>query len=160
MPAQPKHLAPGEGTITPGVGGDRYIAKVRSAETQGQLCVYELHVQPGNGPPLHVHRREDETFVILQGECSVWDGAAGKGIKAGPGDTVFAPRDVPHTFKNTGAGMLRVMVIATPGALDAFFQGIGEAGPDGREPDDQTMIRRIIGLAPEYGMEVLGPNPL
>lgn len=160
MPAQPKHLAPGQGDRTPGVGGDQYIAKVRSAETHGQLCVYELHVQPGNGPPLHVHRREDETFLILEGECSVWDGAAGKAIKAGPGDTVFAPRDVPHTFKNTGTGTLRAMLIATPGAIDDFFQATGKAGPDGRPPDDQTMIQRIISSAPGYGMEILGPNPL
>jgi oxalate decarboxylase/phosphoglucose isomerase-like protein (cupin superfamily) len=34
----------------------------------------EVEVQPGNGPPPHIHHREDETFYVLDGNSSFLHG--------------------------------------------------------------------------------------
>ena len=39
--------------------------------SQGRLAVVEIEGRRGDMPPLHVHRREDEVFYVLDGELSV-----------------------------------------------------------------------------------------
>lgn len=155
---QAKHLPPGKGRVLPGPGGDRYVVKVQSSETAGHMSVHEVIVGPGSGPPLHVHQREDEVFVIMEGQCAFW--ADGQIIDARPGDTVFAPRKVPHTFKNPGTGVLRMTVMVSPGTLDGFFEGMGAPGADGQPATEEEIVRRIVATAGDYGIELLGPNPL
>jgi len=58
-------------TLQPGIGkslwvlGDLYTFKVVGEETGGAIAVLEVQVQPQNGPPPHIHHREDETFYVL-----------------------------------------------------------------------------------------------
>jgi uncharacterized cupin superfamily protein len=47
--------------------GDLYTFKV----TGEALSVTELTAFPQNGPPPHIHQREDESFWVLDGEFSV-----------------------------------------------------------------------------------------
>ncbi len=60
-------LAAGEGRST-WVVGDRYTIKASGEETGGTFALIEALVTPGNGPPPHIHNREDEAFYILEGE--------------------------------------------------------------------------------------------
>ena len=48
-------------------------------------------------PPLHVHRRDDETFYVLEGELTLF--VPGEQIVLGPGQAALAPRDVPHAYR-------------------------------------------------------------
>ncbi len=51
----------------------------------------------GFSPPRHVHTREDEVFLVLDGDvCFDVDGER---RAAGPGTTVYMPRGVPHSFR-------------------------------------------------------------
>ena len=77
--------------------------KVKSQETRGAYSVLESVVQPSTGPEPHRHSREDEGFYILEGQYEFRVGA--QVIKAGPGDFLFAPRNVPHTYKNVGTAI-------------------------------------------------------
>ena len=61
--------------------------------------------------PLHVHHREDETFIVLEGEIEFNIG--GQRIEAGPGTTVFGPRDVPHAYI-VRKGPSRMLFLFTP----------------------------------------------
>ncbi|MCH7686334.1 MAG: cupin domain-containing protein, partial [Planctomycetes bacterium] len=47
---------------TIGIVGDIYRFLVTGEETDGRYAMFEATVLPGGGPPLHLHRREDETF--------------------------------------------------------------------------------------------------
>ena len=58
------------------------------------------HAPPGGGPPPHTHRREAETFSVVEGECSILVGDAW--ITAGVGDFVDVPRGTVHCFQNQG----------------------------------------------------------
>src|SRR6476620_9336101 len=60
------------------------------------VMVTEQTAPRGSGSPLHIHHNEDEWFYVLEGELTIW--CDGTTIVAGPGDFVFGPRDLPHTF--------------------------------------------------------------
>src|SRR5437899_12455193 len=84
-----------------------------SAETTGGRVAVIEHLAPhGAGSPLHVHRREDEWFYVIEGELTFWVG--GTVIEAPAGAFVFGPRDVPHTFMVTSAEDARFMLVAEP----------------------------------------------
>ncbi|MER3447946.1 MAG: hypothetical protein C4291_14450 [Candidatus Dadabacteria bacterium] len=43
--------------------GDLYTFKVVGEDTEGSFAMLEVNVQPQNGPPPHIHHREDERFM-------------------------------------------------------------------------------------------------
>src|SRR5262245_46214217 len=98
--------------------GDRVRCLLDGAATGGQFAILELHTPPGAGSPPHMHTREDETFHGLEGQVEFW--IDGKTIVAGPGTTVFAPRNVPHCFRNPGDKPFRALMIATPAGFEQF----------------------------------------
>ena len=61
-------------------------------------------VQPGEGAALHRHPYE-ELFVLHEGQARYT--IAGVTVEAGVGDVVLIPAHTPHSFANTGAGVLR-----------------------------------------------------
>lgn len=138
--------------------GDVYMLKLTGADTAGTHALVELCIAPGNGTPPHVHHREDETFLVLEGRLTF--SVAGRELSAGPGDVVYGPRDVPHHFRNGDSLPARLLVLVTPAGFENFFVEIGEVPPDGpakpRPPGPQD-IERIKALAPRYGLELLVP---
>src|SRR5215469_10310128 len=65
-------------------------------EARGQFALIEATARKGNVPPRHIHRREEETFYVLEGETNVTGGD--RTFKATPGTVVCLPRDVAHSF--------------------------------------------------------------
>jgi mannose-6-phosphate isomerase-like protein (cupin superfamily) len=63
----------------------------------GALALIDERGRRGDMPPLHVHRRDDETFFVLEGEVTLF--VAGERIVLGPGQAALAPRDVPHAYR-------------------------------------------------------------
>ena len=74
------------------------VLKVSAKDTNGEFCLFEMKNEAGpmSGPPLHIHKYQDEVFQIIEGEFLFQVG--NEKIKAGAGDFVFGPRNVPHTF--------------------------------------------------------------
>lgn len=50
--------------------GGLYRMKARAADTGGSLGLVEASLYGGFGPPLHVHRREDEAFYVIEGRSA------------------------------------------------------------------------------------------
>jgi quercetin dioxygenase-like cupin family protein len=147
---QPKIVKRDEG-VRIGGGSERGRAILMSGETGGQFLLAEVEVEPGYGPPPHVHTREDEVFLVQSGQFEFWiDGTT---TQAGPGTVVFAPRNVPHTFRGAGEGTARATVMVTPGALEQFFmrrEQLRQAG----ELDESTYVE----LAAEFGLHFVSAN--
>lgn len=158
MAIKPIILEPNAGKLSHGPGGDRYVTKLSGEQTAGAFAMVEIAVAPGAGPPLHRHTREDEVFLVLEGTMSFW--LDGRTVEAPVGTIVYAVRNVPHTFRNRGSVAARMMAWITPPAAEAFFRRFGEPQPGCGPPRDEVMIERIMKLAPEYGIEILGPSPL
>ncbi len=116
------HVAPGEGPCIR-YGGQEINVKLGAAESRGESTVIESVIPPNSGPPLHVHQKESETYYVLAGEFEFVCGD--EHVTGGPGTFVFAPRGVPHRYKNVGEESGRVLFGFTPGGIEAFFAELG-----------------------------------
>ena len=92
---------------------------ISAADTDGNMLI----MAPGpvsfvhkGGPPLHIHKYQDEVFFVAHGEFLV---QVGNDVhKVATGDTVFVPRGTPHTYANPTAG--------NPGSLISIHQPVGK----------------------------------
>ena len=148
--AKPMIVQGGEGE-TLEVFGDSIQFKLGGAETGGNLVVGLVTVPPGGGPPPHVHRNEDELFVILEGRFSVL--AAGEWIEVGPGGVAYTPRGNVHTFRNIGDSPGRFWLVVTPSGFEHFYAKAAEVLSVPGPPN----MARIMELGSEYGMELVPP---
>ena len=68
------------------------------------------------------------------------------------GDTVFAPRGIPHSYRNIGPKTGRLLCAITPAGFEGFFEEVGALSPE-----QQQDIPCVIGLGGKYGLEFLPP---
>ena len=141
--AEPKH-------VPAGFRGWR----VTGENSFGAFSFSESIVQPGSpGPVPHRHTREDELWHVLEGQLEFKLGERGeRTIVAGPGESVFGPRGVPHTFKAIGSVPARVAFIASPAGLENFF---AERTALGKEipTTDPAYAGRLRAIEQKYGLE-------
>lgn len=134
--------------------GDHYTFLVTGKESGGAYFAMEAFVPPGGGPPPHVHRREDETFYVVEGRIEFRLGD--ETIEAGPGDFVNVPRGTVHCFRNAGAETARMVLTFTPAGMERFFEETLVPAPNGaREAPDNVdeVASRYVAAAPRYGLE-------
>lgn len=133
--------------------GVDFTVTVPARATGGAFSLFEEITPPRVGPPLHVHRNEEEFFRVLAGRYRFH--VDGDDLDAGPGDTLVVPRGLPHTFLNVGDTPGQLAMGFSPGGGEAFFTRVAAEGL--AVPGD---LPRIGALGAEYGLEFLGPNPL
>ncbi len=142
-------LGPGEGTTVQGPAGGPLTFKVRSDQTAGSLTAIENVIAPGDGPPLHRHEREGESWYVLEGRLRF---KLGSEIREAPaGSFVFVPPGEPHCFQNVGDEPARILVLFSPGGMETFFDRFAELPPGPIDPGAFAQLGR------DAGMEVLGP---
>jgi Cupin domain len=91
------HVGPGEGDAFSAVG-DVYRVLASGRQTGNVYALSEIRVSPNNGPPPHIHSREDESFFVLEGEVEFQVGD--EKITALPG-TFIQGREAFHTVLRT-----------------------------------------------------------
>lgn len=138
--------------------GALLVFKATSADTDNQFWLAEQTSRLGYASPLHVHYKEDETFHVLDGEISIEiDGAM---YRPAAGDTVFAPRGLPHSYKVESAEA-RWLVLGTPGGFDGWFFDTGKPAERLEVPEfnpaDFPDFGEVIASVEAYGGKVLGP---
>lgn len=99
--------------------GVQYRTILATADTGGSMSITDSVSPPDSGPPRHIHHMEDETFVILSGDCEFLLGE--ESFVRGPGETVFIPRGTEHTFRVVSTSPCRHLIILTPGGFEDFF---------------------------------------
>jgi quercetin dioxygenase-like cupin family protein len=145
----PYAVAPGEGATIQGPAGGPLTFKARGEQTNGALTLFENVIAPGDGPPLHTHAGEDESWYVLEGALRF---RLGDEIASAPaGSFVFVPRGTPHCFQNIGEEPARIIVMFTPSGMERFFDRFATL-PAG--PVDPGAFRSI---GAEVGMDVIGP---
>lgn len=132
------------------VAGDRVAILLEGKDTNGQYTVMESTLPPNAGPPPHVHTREDETFTVLTGEVTVHLGD--KTILLKSGESLFAPRNIPHYFKNTGTREAVLLETAIPAGLEVFFAAAGKplaTRQSPPQPPTAADIQHMRAIAPD-----------
>jgi quercetin dioxygenase-like cupin family protein len=121
--------------------------KVLTEDTNGDLFVIEHANHQKGGPPRHVHPHQDEWFYALQGEFLVEVGTERHTLR--PGDSVLAPRNLPHAWAFTGNGPGKLLISFTPaGKMEAFFRRVSKTN---------AMVPQDAALFHEFDMELVGP---
>ncbi len=69
-----------------------------------------------DGPELHTHVQEDDSFYVLEGELT-FTLPEGE-VVAGPGTFVLVPPGVEHTFANRSDRPARFLNVHAPGGFD------------------------------------------
>jgi quercetin dioxygenase-like cupin family protein len=104
----------------------------------------------GHSPPLHVHENEDEIFHLLQGQLSFRVGDELRTLEAG--ETVLAPKRVPHTFVVESAGGAAWLVVTAHGDFERFVRSCARhGGPAAPDPESLT------SAAAAHRIAIVGP---
>jgi quercetin dioxygenase-like cupin family protein len=92
----------------------------KGPDTAGVLSLYEVMVRKGAEPPPHTHTREDEAFIVLDGNFRFLQGELW--TPAPRGSFVWLPRGVRHSFEVDADGA-RCLVMTFPGGhLEGMFE--------------------------------------
>ena len=131
--------------------GTRVVVRVAAADSDGRVSVWESEEPGGTALPLHVHTREDEQMVVLEGEVSVRLGERRHVLHAG--DTLALPREVPHAH-TVESERARILTIDTPAGFERLFLEHGSsAGAPPPAPPREAMRAAVEQL----GVRVVGP---
>ena len=130
--------------------------KMTGAQSDGALGVVEVTTPGGPGAPLHVHRREAETFCVLEGELTVFLGD--QVVRASAGDVVYAPAEIPHTY-NIESEMARILVISTPAGFEEFVAAVGTPTERAELPREPVPFdpEQLGPIAARCGIDIIGP---
>ena len=135
-----------EGRQIPAIGVG-ITMKVNGDHTRDAYSMFEYAVPGGvDGPPLHTHTREDESFVCIAGKLDVTLGS--DEYTLGFGEYLWLPRGVPHAFRNPYAEESRVMSVVSPAGLEAYYEALGALPPG---PKDLTKLKAIMD---EFGIQM------
>ena len=149
-------LGPGEGEALWFNGGLGTL-KATAELTEGRFAAMELLAPKGFASPLHIHRREDELFVVLSGEVRVQHGETV--MEAVAGSLVYGPRNVAHGFR-VDSDEARLLLIFGPAGVEGFFREGGKpAGSFGLPPADEQFLDRgaLMEVGARYDQEFVGP---
>ncbi len=129
-----------------GLGVSAIAFKVIPQDSQGTLIIENTFWQKG-GPARHLHHDQDEWFCAVEGEFILEVGPERFMLR--PGDSLLAPRKVPHVWAFTGGVRGRMLIAFLPaGQMEAFFREVTKA--NAMPPQDPELWRA-------HGMELLGP---
>ena len=129
-------------------GYTEVLFKTSAEESPSIFAIEHTGIQPGWGPPLHLHTDQDEWFYVTQGEVLFQLGERRFTLK--PGDSVLGPRNIPHTFAAVGPEPVRMLITYTPaGRMEQFFRDTASLGP-----------QQAAAVFERYGMKRVGaPSP-
>lgn len=80
---------------------DKHGSRLTFLGVSGDRLEITGTVDPGAGPPMHVHHLQSETVTVQSGRIGYVVGDEPERF-AGPGETVHFPAGVPHRFWNAG----------------------------------------------------------
>lgn len=119
----------------------------------------ETFAPRGDSPPLHVHRGEDEIFHVLEGEVRFE--VAGEEFRVRAGETVLAPKGVPHTYL-VESERGRWLVVTARGNHERFVRSLSRPAerselPEPSPPPTPDQREALAAAGREHGLEVVGP---
>lgn len=128
-------------------------------ETAGRFTLIDMVAKKGNGPPRHIHHREDEAFYLLEGEVTIFVGD--ETIKGTPGTFIFLPRGISHSF-NIESEQARTLILITPAGLENWFTEFGEPARELTLPPALGSVyadaeQKMLDAAARYGIEFVPP---
>ena len=102
-----------------------------SEDRDGQLIQFSWRSVPGGLISEHIHPRQEERFIITDGEARFT--LDGKELVARAGDTIVVPAGVRHSEGNPGPGEIQAVVELRPALRSKeFHEAVAGLAADGR----------------------------
>ena len=98
--------------------------------------MFDWTIPAGFATGLHVHRVQEETFYLLEGECEWHVGE--RTICATPGTYLFIPPGVPHDITNVSGKPARVLMTVSPPGHEHYFEELARLAAQG-VPDPKAL---------------------
>lgn len=129
-----------------GLGISSINFKLISPDTKGILII-ENDFHENGGPPRHMHHDQDEWFFVVRGEFVFEVGE--RTFKLRPGDSLLAPRSIPHVWAYVGGAQGKILIAFMPaGNMESFFRKVAQTNA---MPSQNPELWRA------HNMELLGP---
>jgi mannose-6-phosphate isomerase-like protein (cupin superfamily) len=125
--------------------GERFAIRIPASATNGCYSVTEILSSPGDSTAVHLHEKEDEHILVVEGTARVLYGD--KTFDATAGEVVSLARGIPHAWGNPTNTPLRLVITATPGGVEEVLRLIATSG-------DQL---DLAALADKYAVRLVGP---
>lgn len=128
--------------------GERLTFRSTKETSKGKLFQAELIVQPGSYVVRsHVHPRQEERFVVLEGKYG-WRIGDRTGVSE-PGETLVCPIGVPHSQWNAGDTPMRIYYEHRPAleSAELFFEtqfGLSREGRLTRTGDIRLLQAAVL----------------
>lgn len=135
----------------------RVDVKLTASQTDGSAGMWTWVANRGAASPLHVHHREDEQFLVVDGQARFIIGD--QRLDARAGDRVLLPREIPHAYLITSE-TARLVGTATPGGFESFFTDLGTPVLPGATAAPPPATEAMAAAAQRYGIDILGPPPM
>jgi quercetin dioxygenase-like cupin family protein len=126
---------PGEGRQVQ-LAGHPMAFLVTGTDTR-HTSMFEWTIPPGFATGLHVHRVQEETFYVLEGECQ-WQ-VGERMVRATPGTYVFLPPGTPHNIANDSDRPARVLMTVSPPGHERYFEVLADAVAHGAAADPKAI---------------------
>src|ERR1700759_1240423 len=127
---------------------------VDSAASGGQVLIMRSDTEQGHGVPVHVHQREDEIFLLLNGTLTVWAGDQRRDLATG--SVAVLPKGNPHTYFVTSP-TATIQEVLPPGGCEQVFRDAGwdrsTPQPDGWACTPDAVTTSMA----KAGCTILGP---
>lgn len=130
-----------------GLGVSEISFKVTPTDTSDILVLENTFYKKG-GPARHLHYDQDEWFYAIEGNFIIEIGTQRFSMK--PGDSILAPRRIPHVWAFSGDSSRGKMLITfmPAGKMEEFFRIVTKA--NAMPPQDPELWK-------SHGMELVGP---
>jgi quercetin dioxygenase-like cupin family protein len=99
--------------------------------------MFDWTLPAGFSTGLHVHRVQEETFYVLDGECE-WH-IDGQKVRATPGTYVFIPPGVPHNIGNASDKPARMIMTVSPPGHEHYFEELVKLVARSAPPDAKAI---------------------
>ena len=126
------------------VMGALFTYLVTGVESGGSYFTLIVDVGPEQGPPPHIHHREEEQFYVLDGQLTYSIGD--QTFQVSTGDFIHIPRGTVHSFRN-GPRPSRLLATFAPAGIEGFFREVGHPVDDRSKappPVTEAMIARFL----------------
>jgi quercetin dioxygenase-like cupin family protein len=107
-----------------------------TGENTKHTSMFDWMIPAGFATGRHVHRVQEETFYLLEGECE-WH-VGDKTIRATPGTYLFIPPGVPHNITNVSEKPARVLMTVSPPGHEHYFEELAKLAAQGA-PDPKAL---------------------
>jgi quercetin dioxygenase-like cupin family protein len=115
------------------------MAFLVTGEDTKHTSMFDWTLPAGFSTGLHVHRVQEETFYVLEGECTWQIGE--QSVRATPGTYVFIPPGVPHNIGNTSDKPARMIMTVSPPGHERYFEELAKVVAKCSPPDADVIAQ-------------------